>query len=267
MHGMHGAAYRKLHLQHHQADQDHPADIQEQSLEMLPHDAVGAIHVAQNQDERSQVHRQNSGGQQHVRRADDLDVEAVGIVPPVVERRRSDHGDAAPGRQKRAQRPAESPDAHGTIAQAGAAVERGGKYQVSAGNARQNAAQMDDYVGRRPKGVASDGAVPGDVPVDAHHGTRHRRRGAPHIPRHALGSYGNRSSSQPVDPLYCNYTRAWRLTLTEGQAATSLTSWAGRRNWTATPRWSTEGMVMMNRERFDRAADFLDQAYRAAVPQ
>jgi hypothetical protein len=46
-----------------------------------------------------------------------------------------------------------------------------------------------------------------------------------------------------------------------------LNSWAGRRNWTATLRWNMEGIVMMNTERFDRAADFLDEACRAAVPQ
>jgi hypothetical protein len=46
-----------------------------------------------------------------------------------------------------------------------------------------------------------------------------------------------------------------------------LSSWAGRRNWSATLRWNMEGMVMMNTGRFDRAADFLDEACRAAVPQ
>jgi hypothetical protein len=46
-----------------------------------------------------------------------------------------------------------------------------------------------------------------------------------------------------------------------------VNSWADRRNWTATLRWNMEGMVMMNTERFDRVADFLDQACHAAVPQ
>ena len=34
-----------------------------------------------------------------------LHVEAVGVVPPVVERRRREHRDAAPGRDERAERP------------------------------------------------------------------------------------------------------------------------------------------------------------------
>jgi len=43
--------------------------------------------------------------------------------------------------------------------------------------------------------------------------------------------------------------------------------WANRRNWSATVRWYMEGLAMMNTERFDRAAEFLDEACRAGVPQ
>jgi MerR family transcriptional regulator, thiopeptide resistance regulator len=46
-----------------------------------------------------------------------------------------------------------------------------------------------------------------------------------------------------------------------------MNAWADRRNWTATVRWYMEGLAMMNSERFERAADFLDAACRAAVPQ
>ena len=46
-----------------------------------------------------------------------------------------------------------------------------------------------------------------------------------------------------------------------------LNCWANRRSWSATVRWYMEGLAMMNTQRFDRAADFLDQACRAAVPQ
>jgi hypothetical protein len=35
-------------------------------------------------------------------------------------------------------------------------------------------------------------------------------------------------------------------------------------NWPATLRWQTEGIVMMTAERFDKAADFLDQALAAS---
>ena len=67
--------------------------------------------------------------------------------------------------------------------------------------------------------------------------------------------------------------RRWLVQLENASAGDAevraglLNSWADRRNWTAVLRWNMEGMVMMNRERFDRAADFLDDACRAAVPK
>jgi DNA-binding transcriptional MerR regulator len=39
-----------------------------------------------------------------------------------------------------------------------------------------------------------------------------------------------------------------------------LAAWADRRNWSATTRWVEEGRAMMNTERFEKAADFLDKA-------
>jgi hypothetical protein len=44
-------------------------------------------------------------------------------------------------------------------------------------------------------------------------------------------------------------------------------AWADRRNWSATVRWYMEGLAMMSTERFDLAADFLDDACQAAVAQ
>jgi hypothetical protein len=45
-----------------------------------------------------------------------------------------------------------------------------------------------------------------------------------------------------------------------GVRAGLLRCWADRRNWSAMVRWREEGLHMMNGERFDRVADFLDQA-------
>ena len=39
-----------------------------------------------------------------------------------------------------------------------------------------------------------------------------------------------------------------------------MQAWADRPNWSATIRWMEEGLSMMNTERFDRAADFIDKA-------
>ena len=105
-------------MQHREADQDHAADVQIQSLAGGARSTPSrAVHVAQDQDQRAQLHRDDSGGQHHVRRAEDLDVEPVGVVPPVVERRRGQHRDAAPGGDERAERPAEAPDPHRSFAQ------------------------------------------------------------------------------------------------------------------------------------------------------
>ena len=45
-----------------------------------------------------------------------------------------------------------------------------------------------------------------------------------------------------------------------GVKAGLLKSWQDRRNWPATVRWREEGLAMMNTERFEKAADFLDRA-------
>jgi DNA-binding transcriptional MerR regulator len=39
-----------------------------------------------------------------------------------------------------------------------------------------------------------------------------------------------------------------------------MKTWADRRHWPATLRWQTEGLYMMPFERFERAADFIDEA-------
>ncbi len=66
--------------------------------------------------------------------------------------------------------------------------------------------------------------------------------------------------------------RRWMEQLEEASAGDAevraglLKSWADRRNWTAILRWNMEVMVMMNSERFDRSADFLDaRLCRAAL--
>ncbi|HEV3333149.1 MAG TPA: MerR family transcriptional regulator [Bryobacteraceae bacterium] len=45
-----------------------------------------------------------------------------------------------------------------------------------------------------------------------------------------------------------------------------MKSWADRRNWSATVRWREEGISMMTTERFEKAADFLDQAVACLGP-
>jgi hypothetical protein len=51
---------------------------------------------------RAADHEEDAEQQHHVRRAQDLDVEAVGVVPPVVERRGGEHRAGAPHAHVRA---------------------------------------------------------------------------------------------------------------------------------------------------------------------
>ena len=105
--------------------------------------------------------------QHHVRGADDLHVQPVGAVPPVVEGRRGQHRDRAPDRHPRAERRAEAPEANRRRALLRRAGKRGVEREPSARQARHHASQVDGQVRRRPERVAADRAVPRDVPDDA----------------------------------------------------------------------------------------------------
>jgi hypothetical protein len=118
-----------------------------------------------------------------VRRADDPHVETVGVVPPVVERRRHQHGGAAPGRQKCAQRSGQAPDAHARVSQRRLLRPGRREDQIRPMKCRRDAAGVDRHVRSAPERVAADRAVPGDVPVAADVGGRHGQRGTPQVPR------------------------------------------------------------------------------------
>ena len=103
-----------------------------------------------------------------MRRTDDFDVEAVSIVPPVIERRGSEHGNAAPGSDERAQRSAESKNVHGRSCQRGVLGESGVQYQITKGNTRENTAQINSHMGGSPKRIPANGFMPRNVPITAH---------------------------------------------------------------------------------------------------
>ena len=95
--------------------------------------ALARIHGAGDQNDRAELNGQHASIEHHVRRAEDLDVQAVGVVPPVIEGRGSQHGGAAPGGDEGAERPAESPDLDGRGAQRRIAAEGAREDQVAAG--------------------------------------------------------------------------------------------------------------------------------------
>ena len=70
--------------------------------------------------------------EQRMGRADDLDVEAVGGVPPVVEGGGGEHRDAAPARDEDAERSAEAEDVDGRRFELFGVAEGGGKDEVDA---------------------------------------------------------------------------------------------------------------------------------------
>src|SRR5262249_52430673 len=121
VHLMHGGAVDHFHLEDVEAHQDHAGDVEVEPAETIARDAFGAVHLAKDQNERADVDGYHSGGEHHVGRAKDLDVEAVGVVPPIVEGCGGEHGDAAPGGDEGAERAAETPEGDAGFAQGGIA--------------------------------------------------------------------------------------------------------------------------------------------------
>jgi len=68
------------------------------------------------------------------------------------------------------------------IAQGRILLEGGRENQIAAGNAGQDAAQLNENVRRGPKGVAADALVPGNVPRAANYATDHRDKAGPYVP-------------------------------------------------------------------------------------
>ena len=126
--------------------------------------AGGAVDFREHQDKRAEADTGHSQGEQNVRRAEDFDVEAVGVVPPIVEGAGGDHGDGAPGADKGAEGSAETPHGDGVIAERRILLESRGKDYVAAGEAGNDSAQVDEHVRGSPESVAADALVPGNVP-------------------------------------------------------------------------------------------------------
>ena len=70
--------------------------------------ACRAIHGRGDQYHRADLHRDHSNREHNMRRAQDLDVEPVSVMPPVVEGRRGDHDEAAPRADESPERPSEA---------------------------------------------------------------------------------------------------------------------------------------------------------------
>ena len=112
---MHVEAEIVLENQNEQADQDHGRHVQEHPVQPPPLIPLRAIHISQNQDERTQLDGDNARDQHYMGRAQNLHVDPIRVVPPIVERRRRDHRHAAPGADERSERAAKTPDSYSRL--------------------------------------------------------------------------------------------------------------------------------------------------------
>src|SRR5271167_2660094 len=71
---------------------------------------LGTVHRGDDKEKRAKANGPDAKHEHGVRRRYNLDVKTVGIVPPVVEGRRCEHGDASPGSKKSAEGSAKAED-------------------------------------------------------------------------------------------------------------------------------------------------------------
>src|SRR5581483_4901516 len=155
----------------------------------------GAIKVRSDEHHGAQADHRLAEGEDRMRQAYDLDVKAVGIVPPVVEGRRREHRDSAPRRDKASERPAKPPYGNRAVAKRAGIVEGGAEDRVAARHAGEDSRHVDHHVRGGPEGVASNRDMPGDVPVSAERIEGRRRRKTPYEPRDGGGARGGRGTA------------------------------------------------------------------------
>src|SRR5260370_29115496 len=85
------------------------AEEEQQPIEFLAISSRSAIHMSANQQHRAETDHQFASSQNRMRQADDLYVESVGVMPPVVERCRGEHRNSAPGCYETTKRAAKAP--------------------------------------------------------------------------------------------------------------------------------------------------------------
>ena len=173
---------RVLQHEHRERQQQHPGAVGVGKAQPALSALRRPILPRQRHEQGSQLDRADAQGQDHVWRTEDLDVEPVGVVPPVVERRGGEHRDRAPDRHPGPQRRAKSPHAH-RPSNLGTGAGKGRlQGQPSAGQAGRQPASVDCEVGWRPERVAPDRTVPRDVPDDPDDHARGREEDGGQVP-------------------------------------------------------------------------------------
>ena len=124
-------------------------------------------------------------------RTENFYVESICVVPPIIEWCRQEHRERSPNHDPCAQWRAKSPEAYGRRAFFRRAEEMRLERQPSASQAGNESTEISEDVRGRPKGIAADGTVPGNVPMAAHHGKGDGGGAAPDVPRHGFRISGN----------------------------------------------------------------------------
>src|SRR5579864_991795 len=127
--------------------------------------AVRAVEVGCAQNRSAPHDPGNAQSQQHVRRTDDLYVESVSFMPPVVERCGGQHGAATPRCDKSAQRRTKSEYVHGVAPLFCIAAEGRPHDDPGRAESAQYRAKLDQQMRRGPEAVTANGFMPGNVPV------------------------------------------------------------------------------------------------------
>ena len=140
------------------------------------------------EQQRAELDHQLADAEHRMRQADDFDVEAVGVMPPVVERRRREHREAAPRRHEASERSAKSPDRDARVLGVLRGAEGGGENRVAAGDTGEHAGEIDHHVRGRPEGVAADRDMPRDVPIATEQVGGGGSGEAPYVPRNRSGA-------------------------------------------------------------------------------
>src|SRR2546422_96466 len=104
-----------LHPHRHPVEEDDPRCVGIQQLEGAARPrrsrfACGAVLQRHYHQQGAELDADEAEGEQRVRRADDLDVQPIGVVPPIVERGGGDHRDRAPDADPGAEGSAEPPE-------------------------------------------------------------------------------------------------------------------------------------------------------------
>src|SRR5262245_32082478 len=117
-----------------------------------------------------------------MRRADDFDIETIGIMPPVVERRRRQHRNATPNGDPCPERAIKTPESHRARLLRRRAKECRPQDKPAGREAAEQTTELNRQVRRSPERVAPNRAMPRNIPEDSDYnrgGAEHHRAADP----------------------------------------------------------------------------------------